>query len=661
MIVRATAVTVWVTAFAAAAQSPDFAENNASQWGVFASDNAPASVQNSTARVKDGAASILFTTQSGFDTGVRYPATATLNFDASAYNTLVWWAYPENTTTIGWQDNQPIIVVRTATGTIRLTPTSQLTPNFAWRLFKAPLAGGSGWVRTTTGTPDLSNVRQIEIHHDTWDAGFRIWFDGVRFMNLDPLGLPPAGPPPPPGVDPDVVRAKVLLYAMNPIMENFGGLRMHEVYGWKHPLVLAERVRQDLLASSHGRAVYEIVETVHADEYPIFQDGFQHDDESFASDWADRIFHNSTFDYVRWCNERGIGARVDAGEIDEVWLYAPPIGGMWESCMAGRGAYWINGVPYPEAGGERAFVIMGWNFERGVGEAIHSWGHRAESIMVHSYGSWTPDRSNTWSRFALLDRDAPGLGGVGNVHFPVNGQSDYDYANPRFVPSNADAWLSYPNLNDQTRLINFREWSPVDTDSQREYLNWWYAHMPHAPGRGPDFFLANWWRYLIDVDQFKHWNGNLYLTLGLPTVRIESPAPGETVTGPVRITAAAEVDGAMGRVDFYIDGRYSASDYLAPYTFDWNPCDTRGTRTIEARGYELQNGTEGRSFVISVASECGCPADFNGDGGVDGADVEAFYAAWEAGHPAADVNSDGGVDGADVETFYAAWEAGGCE
>ncbi len=55
-----------------------------------------------------------------------------------------------------------------------------------------------------------------------------------------------------------------------------------------------------------------------------------------------------------------------------------------------------------------------------------------------------------------------------------------------------------------------------------------------------------------------------------------------------------------------------------------------------------------------------CFADFNRDGGIDGADVDAFFAAWEAGEFAADVNRDGGVDGVDVETFFAAWEAGGC-
>ncbi len=55
-----------------------------------------------------------------------------------------------------------------------------------------------------------------------------------------------------------------------------------------------------------------------------------------------------------------------------------------------------------------------------------------------------------------------------------------------------------------------------------------------------------------------------------------------------------------------------------------------------------------------------CPADFNADGGVDGADVVDFFAAWEAGESTADVNLDGGVDGGDIDVFFAAWEAGGC-
>ncbi len=69
----------------------------------------------------------------------------------------------------------------------------------------------------------------------------------------------------------------------------------------------------------------------------------------------------------------------------------------------------------------------------------------------------------------------------------------------------------------------------------------------------------------------------------------------------------------------------------------------------------------GTTYTVSVG-ECGavCPADFNQDGGIDGSDVDAYFAAWEIGDASADVNLDGGVDGSDIGTFFAAWEAGGC-
>ncbi len=55
-----------------------------------------------------------------------------------------------------------------------------------------------------------------------------------------------------------------------------------------------------------------------------------------------------------------------------------------------------------------------------------------------------------------------------------------------------------------------------------------------------------------------------------------------------------------------------------------------------------------------------CVADANEDGGVDGADVRAFFENWENSETAADTNFDGSVDGSDVQAFFSVWEAGGC-
>ncbi len=53
-----------------------------------------------------------------------------------------------------------------------------------------------------------------------------------------------------------------------------------------------------------------------------------------------------------------------------------------------------------------------------------------------------------------------------------------------------------------------------------------------------------------------------------------------------------------------------------------------------------------------------CESDFNKDGAVDGDDVIAFFAAWDAGIAEGDVTGDGGVDGDDVIFFFEHWDSG---
>jgi hypothetical protein len=55
----------------------------------------------------------------------------------------------------------------------------------------------------------------------------------------------------------------------------------------------------------------------------------------------------------------------------------------------------------------------------------------------------------------------------------------------------------------------------------------------------------------------------------------------------------------------------------------------------------------------------GCFADYNNDGGIDGDDVIAFFADWDAGNICADGDASTGVDGDDVIAFFGAWDAGG--
>lgn len=115
-----------------------------------------------------------------------------------------------------------------------------------------------------------------------------------------------------------------------------------------------------------------------------------------------------------------------------------------------------------------------------------------------------------------------------------------------------------------------------------------------------------------------------------------------------------------------------------PVAYQWrkdgvnlaNSVHISGVRTGTLRVAMATPASEGLYDCV-VTGACGttnsaaaalvvCSGDFNCDGGIDGADLDSFFSAWEDGADAADVNRDGGVDGADVQEFFVRWEAGAC-
>lgn len=68
----------------------------------------------------------------------------------------------------------------------------------------------------------------------------------------------------------------------------------------------------------------------------------------------------------------------------------------------------------------------------------------------------------------------------------------------------------------------------------------------------------------------------------------------------------------------------------------------------------------GMRFASPVVSDTPCAADYNQDDAIDGDDIIAFFADWDAGRIAADVNNDEGIDGDDVIVFFTLWDQGGC-
>lgn len=295
-------------------------------------------------------------------------------------------------------------------------------------------------------------------------------------------------------VEPVVKRVSLIIH--NPTIPSAGGQKLSQVLGWNNPDQLCEAFIDDLREISYGYANYEIVERIEVDKFPLKADGFVYQADSFVQLWRKRgLFHRPDgVNYHALLAEFDMVAKVDRSDIDEFWLFAFPYAGYYESIMAGPGAFWCNAPPLAQtASASRRFVIMGFNYERGVGEMLESYGHRAESIMEqvfrHKHG-----RDNLWKRFIRHDHSHPGRAEVGNMHYAPNSQRDYDWGNRRRVPTRCSTWHNFPDLAGDTQEVDCRAWGHGDS---REHHKWWFRHLPHVGGSSAGI-AHNWWQYILD-------------------------------------------------------------------------------------------------------------------------------------------------------------------
>jgi hypothetical protein len=294
------------------------------------------------------------------------------------------------------------------------------------------------------------------------------------------------------------IDMRVQVISFDPLVDPARGTRLTQALNWRRIEDLTAGYIADVSACSGGLVRYAVVEQVVADEFPVKADGFRYT----AKTYMDLISHRARphepdwVDYHRILAQYKLPERAASGEIDEVWLFGFPSSGFYESRMAGRNAFWCNSPPLEGTGHyPRRFVVMGFSYERGVGEMLEDLGHRAESVLEKLFERTPPER-NPWKRFTLYDRIAPGRAEVGTVHFAPNSERDYDWGNRRTVLSRCDTWLHYPDLAGNPRPVTYAEWGNGDT---RLHHRWWLSHLPKAPGV-TDGISNNWWNYIIRVD-----------------------------------------------------------------------------------------------------------------------------------------------------------------
>ncbi len=176
-------------AMASPPPGPDtLTEQSATQWEWGTQGSYTSTITDDTSRVVVGGYSLEYDTTGAFDTWLWTPVARDANWDFTNVARLRFWVYAVNPN-LGFQHQSPWIRVGTTTSDYwEYRPPYELLNDARdiWLHIDIPLSGDSFWQRTEFGTVDVSNINYLEIHADTWDAGFTLWFDGLTFDSTPP-------------------------------------------------------------------------------------------------------------------------------------------------------------------------------------------------------------------------------------------------------------------------------------------------------------------------------------------------------------------------------------------------------------------------------------------------------------------------------------------
>jgi hypothetical protein len=304
-------------------------------------------------------------------------------------------------------------------------------------------------------------------------------------------------------------HAKVVVVVYDPVLPSQGGKRLTAHVNAIDPVhyshILVDVIRQ----ASWGYIDYEIVDVITVDGYTPKVDGFRYTEATYLAARAKNEWQPATSSYRGILAENKLIERSKKEGITEVWLWGAP--GFHFDEFAGyiKDRYTRFGPtdnewfyrPYDIPGDElgKTFWVMGFNYEVGADNMIHSYMHRVESQAALAFGDgvWdTKSRRDPWNVFSMLELDFPGQPSmVGNCHVPPNGKDGYDYGNARVVQSWADNWARYPDLRGAPRAFSKEDWG----GTQFGYQKWILEHLPKGPGVVAGAY-ANWWVYIANVD-----------------------------------------------------------------------------------------------------------------------------------------------------------------
>ena len=318
-----------------------------------------------------------------------------------------------------------------------------------------------------------------------------------------------AAPVAPPDTETRVIRLLVINY--DPVLTNQGGVTLRRHLKWNDPRPMTTNLMRYLAEVSGGFARDEMVDWVDVNAFPQKRDksGFRYDEQSFLAMWKDKktAFKPDGVSYEAIFRELNLVERVQREDIRDIWIWGAPYFGTDEYAMKipadltfypTDNPWFYRPYDIPDCG--RTVWVMGFNYEVGEDNALHSFGHRCEGILALTVGGGIWDgnagETNAWSRFTRQARKFPDDAQCGNVHGGPNAKGDYDYAQTNVVMSAADDWLNYPYLSGTRKPISGATWGKPH---HLNYMKWWLGHLPRNAGQTNGTY-NNWWRYVVDYD-----------------------------------------------------------------------------------------------------------------------------------------------------------------
>ena len=365
----------------------------------------------------------------------------------------------------------------------------------------------------------------------------------------------------------DPVKVKVAVIYEDPVYNDpsnpsdvRNGKRIHEIEHWNDPKAQMREYAAAFEEVSHGAVDIEIVEEHDSEQMFCYTASTANSTREYmtpvllykryldpdpVSGKAHIDIDGKTleYDYVAMMDAFGLSAKVDAGTVNEVWVYNHPACRMNESRFMGKGGFWCNSMPVEYGVGKnyahnkKLVCVMFCNYERTVDLALHSFAHRTESIMSQVYYRNYDPQSKSWRDYGkygvftyVYDSDwfkgsasdlnkfdmffshgsaydkvgEHGYAHIGTCHSPCNTDVNYGYEDRSAILSFADEWDNYPYVHGimaDARKLSCTEWQDPK-GYQYGYMKWFYRHVPHFKGINTfdedDLHLNNWWHYLFD-------------------------------------------------------------------------------------------------------------------------------------------------------------------